>query len=822
MKNRFVRNGSRLCLFAGALLASSCSPSTVPDSQILIVVNVKGIQSGTQALQVKSSLDGRADPNGLTITNNTSKFAIQLANDPKNYGQLKLDGYALDNNQCYLANGQVTEQITAQKTYYELDLTLLPQASPKCSLTVNILSTGTETVTSSPAGINCGGGQTTCSYDFPFGTAVTLSGPVSQASYPVWTGGCTPAATYYSATCVANVQKGNASATVDFVPRVCSPDGWCQYHPLGTTQTLIDVWGADAKNLWIAGTSGTVLSSSGGAWLPSANPWGTNQVSFVRGTNASNVYASGSSTTTSLMRWDGTKWTAQPALPNQINTNLLGMHVIGSSDVMLSVADYTSAPTKYLIYRFNGTTYSSIGPTLGASEYLTRLWGFGGNDVWAGSSLGIYHFDGTKWTKDTSTAIQNKIIQFIWGSATNDVWAATTAELFHWDGTTWTAAAPDNGVTPTNILGIGGGTGPDVWVTTSAANGRFYRYAGGSCSPKCWSQVDVTGVTTLIRSVWGATNNDLWAVGNTGLILHYDGQTWSRSQYQKVPLTTGALYAAYGVANNQTSAMQAYGPTDTALNVDNTNIVPANGFSTATQSIFAAYGLNANEIMIVGSGGTGGGTVMRWDGTSWKTYPSGAPNFAYLWGVYINNSPRYYYIVGEQGYIARADATLTGFTPMTKTVATSASFFAVGGSSYQNLYAVGSGGTVYRSTDGMNFSPVTAPNNDTGQTYYSAFYHPGSGRVYIAGTNGNLWYYTGAPWAQVNTASAATLYGMWGMSGSQALWLAGSNGTILKFDGTNVAALKTGTTSTLRSIWGNNLTDIWAVGLSGTILRWKM
>ena len=63
---------------------------------------------------------------------------------------------------------------------------------------------------------------------------------------------------------------------------------------------------------------------------------------------------------------------------------------------------------------------------------------------------------------------------------------------------------------------------------------------------------------------------------------------------------------------------------------------------------------------------------------------------------------------------------------------------------------------------------------------------------------------------------------MWGCLARRALWLAGNNGTILKFDGTNVAALKTGTTSTLRSIWGNNLTDIWAVGLSGTILRWKM
>ena len=289
--------------------------------------------------------------------------------------------------------------------------------------------------------------------------------------------------------------------------------------------------------------------------------------------------------------------------------------------------------------------------------------------------------------------------------------------------------------------------------------------------PSAGRKVDVTGVTTLIRSVWGATNNDLWAVGNTGLILHYDGQTWSRSRYQKVPLTTGALYAAYGVANNQTSAMQAYGPTDTALNVDNTNIVPANGFLNGHTVDFCGLWANANEIRSLARVVRG-----RWHGDAlgWNQLEDlsiGAPNFAYLWGVYINNSPRYYYIVGEQGYIARADATLTGFTPMTKTVATSASFLRSVGRAIKTSTRSARGHRV--SLDGRDeLQPGDCPNNDTGQTYYSAFYHPGSGRVYIAGTNGNLWYYTGAPWAR------SIRHRQRRFTGCGDVWLAGRCGSL--------------------------------------------
>src|SRR5207244_8485831 len=56
------------------------------------------------------------------------------------------------------------------------------------TLTVNKAGTGSGTVTSSPAGIDCG---TSCSADYASGTLVTLTAAASAGStFTGWSGGC--------------------------------------------------------------------------------------------------------------------------------------------------------------------------------------------------------------------------------------------------------------------------------------------------------------------------------------------------------------------------------------------------------------------------------------------------------------------------------------------------------------------------------------------------------------------------------------------------------------------------------------------------------
>jgi len=79
------------------------------------------------------------------------------------------------------------------------------------TLTVNKAGTGGGSVTSSPAGINCG---TTCSVSFTSGTIVTLTAaPVAGSTFTGWSGGgCTG-----TGTCVVTL-IGATSVTATFNP----------------------------------------------------------------------------------------------------------------------------------------------------------------------------------------------------------------------------------------------------------------------------------------------------------------------------------------------------------------------------------------------------------------------------------------------------------------------------------------------------------------------------------------------------------------------------------------------------------------------------
>lgn len=77
--------------------------------------------------------------------------------------------------------------VTDAGTFNSATQTFTTSAAPTFALTVNKTGTGSGTVTSSPAGINCGA---TCSASFAQGTAVTLTAtPVSGSVFAGWSGG---------------------------------------------------------------------------------------------------------------------------------------------------------------------------------------------------------------------------------------------------------------------------------------------------------------------------------------------------------------------------------------------------------------------------------------------------------------------------------------------------------------------------------------------------------------------------------------------------------------------------------------------------------
>jgi hypothetical protein len=118
----------------------------------------------------------------------------------------------------------------------------------------------------------------------------------------------------------------------------------------------------------------------------------------------------------------------------------------------------------------------------------------------------------------------------------------------HYDGTTWSSAVAGDGDSPTLFSLWGSGPG-DVWAV--GASGAVLHWDGAAWATQAAAGVDV-------NTVWGLGPGDLWLVSANGVVLHGDGETWARSD-------TGAATNLVGLWGSPSAGLWAVGAGGTAL-----------------------------------------------------------------------------------------------------------------------------------------------------------------------------------------------------------------------------------------------------------------
>jgi hypothetical protein len=108
------------------------------------------------------------------------------------------------------------------------------------------------------------------------------------------------------------------------------------------------------------------------------------------------------------------------------------------------------------------------------------------------------------------------------------------------------------------VFGVWGTTGENLWAVggdldNENTGGFVWRFDGTQ-----WSVIDLStivpgGLPTLYK-VWGRSADDVYVVGRLGLILHFDGSTWSRANTD----TTRTLFTVNGDAS-QVIAVGGFG-----------------------------------------------------------------------------------------------------------------------------------------------------------------------------------------------------------------------------------------------------------------------
>ncbi|MBI4936331.1 MAG: hypothetical protein HY828_20830 [Actinobacteria bacterium] len=148
----------------------------------------------------------------------------------------------------------------------------------------------------------------------------------------------------------------------------------------------------------------------------------------------------------------------------------------------------------------------------------------------------VLQWDGIEW-KEVYRGEWEQLIGVgpLWGTGPDDLWVVGTDSLrlgtcsvLHWDGQAW-ALTPLVG--SAGLTAITGTAPDDVWIV--GAEGIVWHFDGA------WSLVRTGPMDEDLLGVWAADRNDAWAVGRVaarypesaypahGLILHWDGSTWS-------------------------------------------------------------------------------------------------------------------------------------------------------------------------------------------------------------------------------------------------------------------------------------------------------
>lgn len=148
---------------------------------------------------------------------------------------------------------------------------------------------------------------------------------------------------------------------------------------------------------------------------------------------------------------------------------------------------------------------------------------------------------------------------------------------------------------------IWAGGANDVWIVTGANDLKLARYNGtdttvcATCGP----------FTDAVTSIWGAATNDIWAVGDSGTMRHWDGTTWTLQPQ----LITRAWAEITGWAANDVVALASF---NGAYAYDGTSWrsldFPIPGFRLNT-----IWGTSGKDFFV----GSANGYVFHYDGMYW-------------------------------------------------------------------------------------------------------------------------------------------------------------------------------------------------------------
>jgi hypothetical protein len=297
----------------------------------------------------------------------------------------------------------------------------------------------------------------------------------------------------------------------------------------------------------------------------------------------------------------------------------------------------------------------------------------------------ILHYDGTAWSVALQ-AMSNTGVSLgsVWGASSSAIFAVGSqcdrSLLLRYDGTGWTPQPAQTcvGFGNTDYASVWGNSASDVFAIERGNNSPMlhstfiYHFDGATWNLQYSHSCTPPTCDPNLNAVWGSSPSNVVAVGDSGLIVHYDGTAWT----PQTSGTTQHLNAVWGSGSGTSAVIFALGNGGTILSFDGSSWHAQT--SGTTQPLYGVWGSSPGDVFAVG----GGGTILHYDGNAWSALNSGSTQaLRGVWG----NSGSSVYAVGDASTILRYDGT--NWTA--QSAGASIDLRGAWGSSPTNVFAVG-------------------------------------------------------------------------------------------------------------------------------------
>ncbi|MFO0621394.1 MAG: hypothetical protein U0745_08360 [Polyangia bacterium] len=497
-------------MFAVCLLSSSsgCPVEEGPIQGPLVRLSLTQTDPATvYAILKVTAVDPSGTPKEMIerfVNPPFDRFGVVFPKETRGTASIEVSLYGSED--CPLATGIDQVQLDSDGEFdTAMTLTAVPLCGTGATLTLLVanIAGGQGVVSSSPNGIQCDGSGNGCSLTVKKGTTLALSAAKTAGTFTGWYGGnCTDT----SPTCQVQIHQ---DTVIHASFSGCK--GWCKETapPTGTNPSLLGIGGTAPSNILTVSDAGIVYRWDGAMWNTIQTPTevrGTTLRAIAAKVAGAVTYVTGDKGT--ILRYsDGTFARIQGAPNVRLRAIAMGnsatVHaaVVGDSGTALTISSGGSVQTDTIADADLLTI--CLLPARSPLSFLV-----GGHNP-----LGGRRAFTAEWNGKQLISVQMKMLPADPGS----VYALHCGDsLAHF-------ASVDSGVLLENaVTGNGMTDVEDKWKTIASVP---------------------TGAKT-VRAMWSAGDRSVIAVGDEGLILRFNGSTWTKMTSN----TTSNLLAVWGLS----------------------------------------------------------------------------------------------------------------------------------------------------------------------------------------------------------------------------------------------------------------------------------